>query len=135
MAFNFPTICIDDFYPNVDRVREFALQQQYEPSDGGFWPGERTKMIHELDEEFYHYFTQRVMSVFYNFGSEDVTWNISSNFQRFPPYSENASSLTNVGWTHRDTALFAGVIYLTPNPNPDSGTSIFHAKKDILPRI
>lgn len=134
MAFNFPAICIDDFYPNVDTVREFALAQEYEPSDGGFWPGERTRHIHELNPEFFDFFTQRVMSVFYNFTSEDVTWNISSHFQRFPPYSNDNTSLTNVGWTHRDTALFAGVIYLTPNPNPNSGTSIFHAKKDILPR-
>jgi len=133
MNYNFPTVCIDDFYPNPNEVREFALKQEYKSSENGTWPGMRTKHIHEIDQDFFDFFCKRVMNVFYNYENEQVEWNISSNFQLFPPYNGNVHSSLNTGLIHRDLALAAGIIYLTPNPNPDSGTSIFHPKKGKLP--
>lgn len=132
---NFPTICIDNFYPNVDKVREFALSQLYETSGHGMWPGYRTKKLHEIDYEFFRFFTKRLFSVFFNFDKEEVTWDVTSYFQLIPPYRENKESILNKGWIHRDHELMAGIIYLNPSPDPDAGTSLFMPKKDILPHV
>ena len=56
MSFSFPALCIDDFYPNPDEVRKFALEQNFYPADGGTYPGKRTDHLHELDEDFFNYF-------------------------------------------------------------------------------
>ena len=134
MSFSFPALCIDDFYPNPDEVRKFALEQNFYPADGGTYPGKRTDHLHELDEDFFNYFCKRFMNVFYNYEHEEVNWVISSNFQLFPPYKGNNETALNKGIIHRDMAICAGVIYLTPNPNPDSGTSIYHLKDNVLPK-
>jgi hypothetical protein len=133
---NFPTVCVDDFYPDPDIVREFALKQQFNKPLKGFWPGLRTYPIHELDADFFKYFTSKFFGLFYNFEQEiDITWKVKSFFQLIPPLSNDKDSAFNEGLIHRDAGLAAGIIYLNPNPNPDTGTSLFHPKKDRLPSI
>ena len=47
-------------------------------------------------------------------------------FQKIKPFSKDKFDSTNKGWVHTDEdALFAGVVYLNPKPDPDSGTSIY----------
>ena len=53
------------------------------------------------------------------------------SFQEIPRFSENKNDIKNRGWIHQDYPcqfLLAGLIYLTPNIDPDSGTSLYDLK-------
>ena len=38
----YPTMCIDNFFKNPQKVKEFALSLKYIDCDNGRWPGART---------------------------------------------------------------------------------------------
>ena len=45
------------------------------------------------------------------------------------PFAEDKYSKQNRGWIHKDIdTWFGGIVYLTKNPEPDTGTSIYKAK-------
>ena len=102
-------IIIDDFYNNPHDVREFALKQTYKPDEGNHWPGERTSELADIDKNFWRHFTQRALSLFYNFDNEEVEWTINSAFQK-------VSSNYSGGWVHTDKPdILTGIVYLNPN--------------------
>ena len=128
---HFPIFSIEDFYDNVDEVREFALAQEYTAPPKGEYPGTRTKLLHELDAEFTDQFCRKIFSLFYNFNNEIINWNISTCFHKITPYNNPRA---NVGWTHMDDhTVLAGLIYLTPDANLDSGTSVCAVKRGEKP--
>ena len=123
---NFPTLCIDDFYKNPDEIREFALKQDF-CIDQYNWPGRRTKMLSEINSDFFNMFCEKLLSIFYEFDSY-TEWNIYTSFQIVQPFSNDEQSYKNYGFIHTDSELFSGIIYLTPNINKNCGTSIFKIK-------
>jgi hypothetical protein len=121
-----PTTCIDNFYTDPDKVREFALGLDYSPAENGFWPGKRTKELFEIDQEFMTKFCHKLMSYYFDLEATNVRWKISSQFQLIEPYDSINDSIKNTGWIHYDDALFGGLIYLNKNPNLSSGTSLYN---------
>jgi hypothetical protein len=122
----FPSICVDNFYDDPDKIREFALSLDYYPSDTGAWPGKRTKLLHEIDENFFKNFCIKVLSLYYDFNLSRVDWEIATSFQLIEPYDPKEDSLKNKGFIHIDKDnIFAGVVYLTPNANSKCGTSLY----------
>lgn len=119
----FPATFYDGFYENPDEIRQFALSLDYGKQSGNF-PGERTQPLEEIDKDFSDQFLRRVFSLFYNFNHEKVKFKSQSYFQKIYPYSDEVNDPLNQGWYHSDDDhnLAAGVIYLNPIPNPNSGT-------------
>jgi hypothetical protein len=112
-------ILIDNFFENVDDVRNKALSYDYEKSNENTgWKGFRAtindaniithinKRLTETDSKF-----KDIVLRYYFHYSLDNTKNEQSDFlkERF----------------HKDGVDWAGVIYLTPNPPTNSGTIIF----------
>lgn len=123
---NIPAICVDDFYSDPDKIREFALSQTYYPSDIGKFPGSRTAGLQTLDEKFYNSFCQKLFSLFFNLEQTEVRYQVSTAFQLIQPMDLDPNSLKNLGWVHvDDDVIFAGVIFLTPDIDLNCGTSIF----------
>jgi hypothetical protein len=123
----FPAICLDDFYSNPDEVRNFALKQDFYISKNGAWPGERTDKIHNIDLDFYNNFCKKLFSVFYDFGKSTVRWKVDTSFQKISAFSSDKNSIKNKGWIHWDKdQLFAGIIFLEPDADLNSGTSLFN---------
>ena len=121
---NFPALCIDNFYNNPDEVRDFALSLEFKKQPGNY-PGERSNCLHEVNREFFNVFCEKLFSIFYNYNSDYIEWNIDTCFQKIYPYSEDRNSPLNSGWYHQDShSVAAGVIYLNPNSNLDAGTTI-----------
>lgn len=119
---HFPTLCVDDFYEDVDAVRKFALQQEFKASPTGQYPGTRTERIHLLNRSFFDSFCSKLFSLYYDVNDPDLKWEVTSYFQMI-------NIEESEGWIHHDDdSLVAGVIYLTPDANIDSGTSIFKIK-------
>ena len=107
-------ICIDDFYNDPDDVREFALEQEYTTS--GNYPGIRT-VPHMTDS------MKEIISDALNLNKEyDYGKQYCGSFQ----YTTSRDR----SWIHADgTTEWAGVLYLTPDAPPSSGTGFFKWEK------
>ena len=120
----FPVTIVDNFYENPEIVRDFALSQEYYPTNGRY-PGERTESISSISQEFFNNFCERLFSLFYDFSRTRLTWNVETSFQKIKNLSNDKNSKFNEGWIHPDDCIFSGVVYLSKS---NSGTSIYYPK-------
>lgn len=124
----FPITIIDNFYPDPDTIRNLALSQDFEESEYGNWPGKRTKDIIDFDPDLHHFFLRSIMNVFYPTEFR-YTSNFETSFQLIESRDSDQYSPKNKGWIHHDAIIFGGIVYLTKDPEPDTGTSIYLPKK------
>jgi len=126
----FPTSIVDNFYNDADAVRELALSLPFDVNENSY-PGNRTKGLHDIAPEFFEHFCNKLFSLYYDYYTP-VKWNVATSFQLIEPYDTDPLNVKNLGWIHKDVnTVFAGVIYLTPDANPDSGTRIYKIKNSI----
>ena len=91
-----------------------------------------------------------ILNCYFNLDIEQVWWNhLLLQFQIIPGLDKDKNSTKNKGWIHRDgvdprgehmpveeenpgviSPELAGLIYLTPDIERDTGTSLFNMKKD-----
>ena len=64
----FPTTIIDNFLPDPKWVRDFALSDKIEwhTDEKGMWPGERSQMLFEVDNNLFQFIMQRYFTHFYS---------------------------------------------------------------------
>lgn len=110
-------IIVDDFYVDPDRVRNFALSQDFSVS--GNFPGKRTKSFWTNDvKEAIEYNMQFAGKITNTYESSGYT----GSFQ-----------LTTCGdrtWIHSDPYnMWAGVCYLTPDAPYTGGTGLYRYKR------
>jgi hypothetical protein len=121
----FPTTCIDSFYEDPMAVRNLAMSQGFNGPDNeiGSYPGSRSHIIAEFDPQFFDNFCKRLLSTFFDLNTcNRFSWNIESYFQLIYPHSDTD---LNKAWVHNDNeSVLGGVIYLDPDADVDSGTSI-----------
>ena len=112
-------IIIDNFYNNVDDVREFALQQNFNVD--GNYPGHRTiSFINDSIKE-------AINNIVSPYAGKVVWWgdNYTGAYQYTTQHDRS--------WIHADqTTKWAGVCYLTPNAPYSSGTGLFRHKASSL---
>ena len=126
----FPTTCIDNFYKDPYKIREMALSLPFKKPEDGSYPGKRTQPLHLVDPKFFEEFCAKLLSVFFDFKVHDVKYQIVTTFQLIEPLATEKASLKNKGWVHYDEPfLCGGVIYLNPEFDFDSGTSIYLEKE------
>lgn len=129
--YDFPVFCIDKFYENPDKVREFALHCEYRPEKEGNekYSGYRTECISTIDNIFYNKFCEKLLSVFYQ-NILKTDYRILTYFCIHPLRDAEIKSPANRGRIHTDhKSLIGGVVYLNPNPYINSGTSIYKLLK------
>jgi len=120
----FPVLCVDNFYKNPEKIRNFALSLDYK-KDLSINPGLRTEHLYNIDIHFFNKFCEKLFSLFYNYDVERCDWKVETKFQKTFRKSNDPNSILNMGWNHLDNnVVFAGVIYLNQNPYPNSGTTI-----------
>jgi hypothetical protein len=117
----------DNFFENPNLIRECALAQQYrEPTTDENWIGLRTEPLDAeiggIDIEKYILNTIRhhlpnipELDMFWVFHllPESVRGDMGDEFEYLQSHTDN------------ETVHFAGVVYLSPEPKPNSGTSFF----------
>jgi hypothetical protein len=134
---NFPTVCVDNFFNDPDKVRNMALSLPFYKCGGegvtGIWPGYRTEALHKVVPDYLQKFSEKIMKIFFN-NHNDFTWTIETHFQRI---NSNFFNGIDSGWIHiDDNTVLAGVVYLNPIIDKNNGTSIFIPKdKNILPSL
>jgi hypothetical protein len=124
--YKFPSICVDNFFMNPDKIRTFALEQEFFPSPGNY-PGKRSKPISELNPSMYENIVKKIVALFYDINIENIICDIEMNFQLVESMDSDKNSPKNKGWVHTDGYgnHFAGIIYLNPEIDPNCGTSLF----------
>lgn len=109
-------ITVDNFYSNVDDVRQFALQQPFDVT--GNYPGHRT--ISFLNESI----QETIQDILLPHAGEITWWGgeYSGAYQYTTKHDKS--------WIHADqTSNWAGICYLTPNAPPSGGTGFFQHKE------
>jgi hypothetical protein len=123
-----PTLIVDDFFTDPHHVVKFSKTLKYTPDADNTWPGSRTPPLHEVDNEFFQWSTQKMMALLYpvqiasEVDSQTLKWQATQYFQRIPfnTYGEE-------GWVHRDRGNeFTAIIYLSDHPQ--SGTCLYEGK-------
>ena len=116
------TIIVDNFYNDVDLVREFALQQDFDVN--GNYPGHRTKSLtNDTVKEV-------IQNIIRTAGGK-ITWWDTEQYNGAFQYTTAADR----SWIHADqTSNWAGVCYLTPDAPPTAGTGLFRHKSTGLYR-
>jgi hypothetical protein len=124
----YPITVVDNFYENPDEIRKFALAQQYEYchqiKDISYtFPGSRTKDLSIIHPELFSKCCHKITSLFHNFEHDVLRWQFTTCFQSVTKDYER-------GVIHHDNnTVFAAVLYLTPEPSKNSGTSLYKQGK------
>lgn len=119
-----PIVTADGFFRNPDEWRELALiANEWSSDTKGMWPGIRTKTLEML-------YPNKVLEL--KCALEDIlpsyVVNQTGGLSYLDARFQSISGDWGTGWIHEDRIEqidFAGVIYLDPNPQEDSGTSIY----------
>lgn len=122
----------DNFFSDVDIVREIALNAKYylkdkHPGDIGHFPGLRTDYINVWNNQLY----TTILEAEIDCVEKLLNLKLSDRFKEY--WTKFSFSLTTQDTPiqeHRDftdnwngfTHFYGGVIYLTPNPPKNSGT-------------
>lgn len=124
----YPVTIVENFYNSPDKIRQFALDQQYtfchERKNLEYvYPGSRTKDLFDLDKKLYEKTIKKLVSVFHNTEHDLMRWAVSTNFQ-------SVTEEYGDGVIHTDeNTIFAAVLYLTPDAPLNSGTSLFRKNR------
>jgi len=107
----------ENFYNNVDEVREYALSLDYKIS--GNYPGTRTDTSDISHSNYLKSFFEK------NIVKKEITyWNNDEYNTAFQYTTQDDET-----WIHHDQTTWAGVLYLTPNAPTESGTSLYRHKE------
>lgn len=116
-----PTICLDNFFDETNKILKFANSLEYNSSSSGKWPGKRTAPLHQIDKFFFELFAKKVLSVLYPINFEEISYNLELYFQKI------SQEYINEGWIHDDHhAEFTSIVYLSDHK--ECGTSFFDTK-------
>lgn len=119
----------DNFFANVDEIRNFALQCPFytkhnHPGNIASFPGYRTDYINNLDNDLYEILVNAQLSIVQNF------LDLSKFSEYWTKFSFSYTLKDTPNWEHVDFTdnwngfhkFFGGIIYLNPNPPKDTGT-------------
>ncbi len=126
-------VSVDNFFDNPDRIVKYAKSLPMKSDPDARWPGKRSELLWKIDKELNNAILLKILSCYYDLSYQDVAWHSCMiGFQEIPAFSKNKDDVRNKGWIHfdnEDGAELAGLVYLTPDIDPDSGTSLFTLKQ------
>ena len=59
-----PVSVIDNFLSNPNSIRNWALRQEFFPDPNGQWPGQRTKLLSEINPELANLISCKYFNLF-----------------------------------------------------------------------
>lgn len=127
----------ENFFENkfsVEQVREFGLSQFIGKNlindTCQNYPGVRSGSLHKIYPELYEYIFNKIAYPITKL-SKLCDIKIKENYNLSIQY-HLTTSVHECGLIHSDNSHIAGVIYLNPNPPPNSGTKIYSPKKEFV---
>ena len=114
-------IICNNFYPNPDGVRDYALRQEYDSDDRKKnWPGRDS--VHE------HVDPETTMAISHIVG-EPLYQRPENKCSYFRITREGESGRQNIHFDPNPGLVWAGVCYLTPTERTESGTKFWKHKE------
>ena len=128
---NFFPVVVDNFFKDPEELMKLGKSLPKEII--GKQPGKRSKQLWEIDDTLYSTILQKILSCYYDLDYVSLTWSASNMcFHEIDRFSEDKNDIRNKGWKHQDgNVTVAGLIYLTPDIDPDSGTSLWSLKPNV----
>ena len=121
----YPNLIVDNFFEDPDSIVDLSTNIQYSPSDNGRWPGLRSNYLHRIYPRLFDFICTKITHLFYD---TCKSWTYEITFQKVNPFSKNQYDKKNCGWVHKDRTNFGGVIFLTREPDDDTGVTIYKSK-------
>jgi hypothetical protein len=109
-------IIVDDFYPNPDSIRNYALNAEYEKLGGRNWPGR------DSVNEFH---INGLMEQVSNIVGEPLTTKPCNKSSYFRMTKENEYGSQDIHFDPNPGLIWAGVCYLTPTEHLQGGTKFW----------
>ena len=121
MSYLIPTTIVDNFFEDPIQIRNYALSQDFSNDLENSWPGKRTNSLHIINPKLFHHVIKKSLQIFYK-DDEHYEYEATMQFQ-LTDYSYGT------GWVHSDSDnIITGIIYLNPNDQLSSGTTIYQPK-------
>jgi hypothetical protein len=122
-------IILDNFFENPDDIREHALQRRYVKStkDMG-WKGYRCPIY---ENNILKYIDSKLESTGEDFRNTKMLAYFHYTLDNTKDEIENF----HFNKLHADGVRWAGVVYLTPNPKPNSGTTLHDYSYNLIHTI
>ena len=128
----------DNFFDNVNDLRDLALSTRFFSAeeynyDVG-WRGYRTNEMRDLDKNILKVSCRKIKNELIKFYNLEIGED-EGNFYFHITLTDTKNTLENFDTNkfHTDDSRFAGIVYLSPNPPPKTGTTIIinNQNKDI----
>ena len=75
---NFHAVCVDNFFDDPDKIREWGLSLPFEKDPKGKWPGKRSEIMNIVDDTFNQKLVAKIGLAYYGWESMNkVTWDES----------------------------------------------------------
>ena len=112
-----PIKVIDNFFESPQMWRYFALKQEFSTDSTANFPGQKTKLLSELNVSMFHSVAEKLIRHMVGY----------TGFEHLELSFRIADASYGTGWIHHDDPKFniVGLIYLNPSPPLDSGTIIY----------
>lgn len=131
---HFPLYSVHDVFTEPDKVVELANKLDYSKSPTGNFAGIRSPKLHNVYPEFWKKFMRSIFGLIWNLDKEKAdSYEAHMYFHKMTPFSKSKKDIRNQGWIHYDKpAMIAGIVYLTPDADLDSGTSIYTPNSNVV---
>ena len=121
----YPNLVVDNFFDDPDKLVDLSEKLDYKSTPDGTWPGMRSNNLHLIDDRLFDFICKKISHLFY---PSCESWNYRITFQKVEPFSKEQYDKKNCGWCHTDKCNFGGVIFLTKNPDDNTGVSVYKPK-------
>jgi tryptophan halogenase len=128
-------VTIDNFFENIDSIRNLSLKADYiqhQDVTGAGWKGFRAYITKEKYPELFDYVENKLYEINPTFKGKTIILHFHYCLEKTK--SECYPSFEEIK-LHKDPTNWAGVVYLTPNPKAESGTSLYSDDKSIVNHV
>jgi len=137
------SIIVDNFFEDPEDIHRFSNEQEYEYSNTGHWPGQRTVELCRKYPDFGEYLIKLLFKHGrFIYTTPKTKVRINSYFHRITPFSDNPDDTTNKGFIHHDYGEWGGqknngkvthtaIVYLNYPEDIFAGTTIFQLRNKV----
>lgn len=123
MKKDLPIKVIDDILEAPALWRYYGLKQEYRAGELATWPGVRSQTLDQINMNLFSSIASKLIK---HIPGKNSFAHLKTNFTL-------TDSSWGTGWIHQDEPQYnvAGLIFLNPNPPPNSGTLFYQPKRNI----
>ena len=95
----FPVICVEHFFPDPQKIINYAESLEYAPAEAHQFPGVRSDTLFNIDQDLSRYVGNRILRNYYHSNNwsnyNHVNWNAEIRFHKIRPLHEDQYHIKN----------------------------------------